>query len=50
MRVVLPGTEANRRNLERQWEQCTRFNSASICRRRIGWSPPAGGQAVTDDK
>lgn len=50
MRLNLPGTEANRRNLERQWDECTRFNSASICRRRIGWSPPGGARAVDDDK
>ena len=38
--VALPGSEAQRANLERQWRQCMSYNSKSVCERRIGWVPP----------
>ena len=40
VRVALPGSEAQRANLERQWRQCMSYNSKSVCERRIGWVPP----------
>lgn len=38
--VAVPGSEAQRANLERQWRQCMTYNSKSVCERRIGWVPP----------
>ena len=40
LRVKLPGSEAQRASLERQWRRCITYSSRSVCERRIGWVPP----------
>jgi hypothetical protein len=49
-RFNVPGTEANRENLERQWRECTRYKSRTVCRRRLGWSPARHADDISDDK
>ena len=40
MSLALPGSDAQRANLEKQWRQCIASYSRSICERRVGWAPP----------
>ena len=40
MSLALPGSEAQRANLEKQWRQCIASYSRSVCERRVGWVPP----------
>ena len=40
MSLALPGSDAQRANLEKQWRQCIASYSRSVCERRVGWAPP----------